>query len=797
MTYKSFIFLPLTFLSLSTFAQATLYENAENGKTNKWIISDKQPSGANIKNIFDTTKNSKVIQFSGANRSNSYTIGARSGINTWTNSKEKHIKWSMNFAEKFKISIYTQTAKGQRVLSYDYKDYDKGLYRKKHIRLGLGKITKTGTWIDIERDLEADLKKYDPSNKILSINGFKIQGSGKIDNLELFSKGGGNENGNANIIEDASDGKTTGWTIFDNTPNGASIKNTFDTQHNSKVIEVKGAGRTNSYQLGAERGASAWNDTTHNSISWDMKFNEKYKLFILTNTKKGPRRFFFTHSSKSKGLYKTKYVRIGLTKKSINGTWQTFSVNLEKELKKYEPNNNLLSINGLRVQGSGRFDNIKLSANGTTPPVGDTQAPVITLKGSSKLSLKKGSPYNELGATALDNKDGVVYVKVTGNVNTNIVGTYIINYYATDKANNKTNRIRTVKVTDNSNTTTINVPNDYATIREAVAHAKNGDTIILEPGTHIENGAITISQDNLTIASKYLTTGDKKYIASTILKGLNDKNIYMFNGHRVKGHSRNLRFIGLTAKNTGKFITFTYGDNNLVDHCILDHIKRDAVSFDSAATGKVMYSKFYNSGDDAIDVDTNKGTTGGGFEFAHNEIYNSFDDAIEIHLWYYNNVEKIKKTMHFNIHDNLIKNSGDDAIQLIDFDKTQDYAGVDPHKAIDKVTKTNRSFEIHNNIFRDNGQVAIGAIFQSSQHKDSDRPSTRHFSGANMGESISIHDNTFLNNAYHILGGDNMQIKNNSFKGASAVAIKRVKGKSTINNNTFSNNKKNFENSNK
>lgn len=462
----------------------------------------------------------------------------------------------------------------------------------------------------------------------------------------------------------------------------------------------------------------------------------------------------------------------------------------------------IISGSGKRVAKS--FDNTK-----STPPTlhvefissevssKDTTAPIIQLNGENPLTLTVGNTYNEVGASANDDVDGVINVTTTGKVDTTKVGRYLITYSASDSSGNIATTQRVINVVKNNHTNepTINVSNSNE-LKEAIRTANDGDTILLAPGTYADINNSLILQNNLTIASYYHTTGDEKYIRSTIIQGTGDKTDRIFDGNREKGASENIKIIGLTAKSSGKFITFTYGDHNLVDHCILDHIKRDAVSFDSAATGKVLHSKFYNSGDDAIDVDSNKGKTGGSFEFAHNTILDTYDDGIEIHLWYNEGDEKIKKTMHFSIHDNHIENSGSDGIQLIDFDKTQDNAEIDPHDAVDKATHTNRSFEIYKNLFKNNGQVAVGCIFQSSQHTDSDRDPSRHFSGANMSEEISIHHNKFENGEYHILGGDNINVSNNIFNGASVVSIKRVKGESVINSNNFSQNKKDKEDSN-
>jgi hypothetical protein len=78
------------------------------------------------------------------------------------------------------------------------------------------------------------------------------------------------------------------------------------------------------------------------------------------------------------------------------------------------------------------------------PP--DTTKPVITLNGANPLELTKGSTYTELGATATDDRDGVVNVTISGTVDVNSVNSYTITYRAKDKAGNEAVATRTVKV---------------------------------------------------------------------------------------------------------------------------------------------------------------------------------------------------------------------------------------------------------------------------------------------------------------------------------------------------------------
>ncbi len=62
--------------------------------------------------------------------------------------------------------------------------------------------------------------------------------------------------------------------------------------------------------------------------------------------------------------------------------------------------------------------------------------PVITLEGETELNLLKGQPYEEAGYSAIDNEDGDLTssVIVSGDVNVNEIGEYIITYTVTDNA---------------------------------------------------------------------------------------------------------------------------------------------------------------------------------------------------------------------------------------------------------------------------------------------------------------------------------------------------------------------------
>jgi PKD repeat protein len=80
----------------------------------------------------------------------------------------------------------------------------------------------------------------------------------------------------------------------------------------------------------------------------------------------------------------------------------------------------------------------------------DQTPPVLTLNGASDITLEVGSPYNELGATATDAKEGNLdgAIVVSGSVDVNTLGTYEITYFVQDNQGNSTTAIRTINVVD-------------------------------------------------------------------------------------------------------------------------------------------------------------------------------------------------------------------------------------------------------------------------------------------------------------------------------------------------------------
>jgi hypothetical protein len=82
----------------------------------------------------------------------------------------------------------------------------------------------------------------------------------------------------------------------------------------------------------------------------------------------------------------------------------------------------------------------------------DIRFPVISLIGSSSISIERGTTYSDAGATASDNIDGDITSSITtsGLVDTSTPGTYTITYSVSDAAGNSTSLSRTVIVNESA-----------------------------------------------------------------------------------------------------------------------------------------------------------------------------------------------------------------------------------------------------------------------------------------------------------------------------------------------------------
>ena len=126
----------------------------------------------------------------------------------------------------------------------------------------------------------------------------------------------------------------------------------------------------------------------------------------------------------------------------------------------------------------------------------DNSPPIIQLSGSASMSLNQGDIYNEPGAIVLDNIDIGLNSIISGNVNTNVPGTYTVRYNSIDNAGNRAaEKIRTVTVR----------PSTADTIKPVIR--LNGESsITLEVKSSFNDPLATVS-DNKDINVNLITSG--------------------------------------------------------------------------------------------------------------------------------------------------------------------------------------------------------------------------------------------------------------------------------------------------
>lgn len=88
-----------------------------------------------------------------------------------------------------------------------------------------------------------------------------------------------------------------------------------------------------------------------------------------------------------------------------------------------------------------------------------------------------------------------------------------------------------------------NVPGDYSTIQDAINATADGDTVLIQPDTYIEN--INFNGHNVLLGSLFLTTNDNSYVSSTIIDGSNSGNVITFHS----GEDSRAQVLGFTIQN--------------------------------------------------------------------------------------------------------------------------------------------------------------------------------------------------------------------------------------------------------
>lgn len=356
----------LIFILFSPFLGATVYEDAEDGLTDGWSIYDSNPSGATISNVVVDEGEGRAIELQGSSRQNGYMLGSiYTESKKWHDREHDSITWRIKADDDFVVYISVETTLGHRYLSYT----SKRTYTYNHMNGEYISSTIGGSfhltdnhWVFIVRNLQDDIHKYEPNNTLLSIDAFLVRGSVRVDDIETLNTTIKNP---ISHIYDIG-GNSAAWKIYDNLPSGASVDSEeasycsyegqpLGTTHHTKL---NGDGRKNGFMLGALWGEGKLHNTTDSIVTWRMNSEDDFVVYISVETTYGHR--FISYTSKEGYSHQSgEYIMTSLKKGEVTRDgWADFSEDIVESLHKFEPDNNLISIDAFLVRGSGLIDNV-------------------------------------------------------------------------------------------------------------------------------------------------------------------------------------------------------------------------------------------------------------------------------------------------------------------------------------------------------------------------------------------------------------------------------------------------------
>jgi hypothetical protein len=175
----------------------------------------------------------------------------------------------------------------------------------------------------------------------------------------------------------------------------------------------------------------------------------------------------------------------------------------------------------------------------------------------------------------------------------------------------------------------INVPDDFTKIQDAINSSVDGDTILVAPGTYIEN--INFRGKNILLSSHYLFDEDVSFINTTIIDGSNpqnpdtasvviflsgEENTAILQGFTITGGKGTKIFDGFFVRIGGGIIIFNSSPT----------IRHNIIAFNESINSAGV--SFKSGGGIAADISSaiisnniiykNKSQDGGGVQLGHN-----------------------------------------------------------------------------------------------------------------------------------------------------------------------------------
>ncbi len=168
--------------------------------------------------------------------------------------------------------------------------------------------------------------------------------------------------------------------------------------------------------------------------------------------------------------------------------------------------------------------------------------------------------------------------------------------------------------------TIINIPNDYPTIQQGIDASQDADTVLVQPGTYVEN--INYNGKNITVGSLFLTTADTSYISQTIIDGNQSGSVVTFES----AEDTTAVLCGFTIQNGLGNDTHPYTGGGITCHDSSPHLQNLIVTYndsDYMGGGIACYCPFIRM-DEIVVCNNSAASMGGGISIicSYVEMYN-------------------------------------------------------------------------------------------------------------------------------------------------------------------------------
>ncbi|HIE02594.1 MAG TPA: hypothetical protein EYP59_20305 [Thiotrichaceae bacterium] len=170
-------------------ADETVLEDAEDGDTNGWSISANPTGNSAFANVFDSEKDSQVMEFTGNPRS---TYKFPSPEDMPLSTSNFIVRWDIKMTKGFGTVFWRIETTGSVI----YMEYRLNTPLGCHLSsestyaicgLGLGESMQNDSWHTITRDLRADLKSVAPELELQYVEFLLVHTAGRVDNIQLLN----------------------------------------------------------------------------------------------------------------------------------------------------------------------------------------------------------------------------------------------------------------------------------------------------------------------------------------------------------------------------------------------------------------------------------------------------------------------------------------------------------------------------------------------------------------------------------------------------------------------------------